>query len=44
MSDVSNLMAWISNQGFPIAVAVYLLTRLEQKLDRLIDLVEKVIK
>ncbi|GAI06608.1 unnamed protein product [marine sediment metagenome] len=34
---------WISNQGFAIAVAGYLLLRLEQKVDRLIDLVEKVI-
>ena len=33
--------SWVSNQGFAIAVAGYLLVRLEQKLDRLIDLVEK---
>jgi len=36
-----DLLNWIANQGFAIAVAVFLLVRLEQKLDRLIDIVEK---
>jgi len=38
-----DIFTWISEQGFAIAVAGYLLLRLEVKLDRLIDLVEKVI-
>jgi len=36
-----DIFAWITEQGFAIAVASYLLLRLEVKLDRLIDLVEK---
>lgn len=37
----TDIFTWISNQGFAIAVAAYLLLRLESKVDRLIDLVEK---
>lgn len=43
MIDPSVFMDWIANQGFPIAVAGYLLLRLEGKVDRLIDLVEKAV-
>jgi len=39
----TDIFNWISNQGFAIAIATYLLLRLEVKLDRLIDLVEKAI-
>jgi len=38
-----DIFTWISEQGFAIAVAAYLLLRLETKVDRLIDLVEKAI-
>ncbi|MEE9403113.1 MAG: YvrJ family protein [Desulfobacteria bacterium] len=41
---MNDLVDWISNQGFAIAVAGYLLLRLEQKMDRLIDLIEKLVK
>jgi len=41
MNGLDSLLTWISEQGFAIAIAVYLLTRLETKIDRLIDLVEK---
>ena len=37
------LLNWIANQGFAIVVAVYLLTRLEQKVDKLIAVVEKLV-
>ncbi len=37
-------MDWIGNQGFAIAVAGYLLLRLEKKIDRLIDVVEAAVK
>lgn len=40
---MNELIDWMSNQGFAIAVAGYLLIRLEQKIDKLIDLVEKVV-
>ena len=40
----TDIFTWISEQGFAIAVAGYLLLRLEQKVDRLIDLVEKLTK
>jgi len=36
-----DIFNWISEQGFAIAVAGYLLLRLDAKLDRLILLVEK---
>lgn len=38
---MNELVDWIGNQGFAIAVAGFLLLRLESKLDKLIDLVEK---
>lgn len=38
-----DLINWVANQGFAIAVATYLLIRLEQKIDRLINLVEKLV-
>ncbi|GAH48706.1 unnamed protein product [marine sediment metagenome] len=44
VNGLENLLDWVANQGFAIAVAVYLLVRLEQKLDKLIDLVERVIE
>lgn len=37
-----DIFTWISEKGFAIAVAGYLLLRLETKVDRLIDLVEKI--
>lgn len=36
-----DIFTWISEQGFAIAVAGYLLLRLDAKLDKLIVLVEK---
>lgn len=44
MNDINTIMDWITNQGFAVAVAGYLLIRLEQKIDKLISLVEKVIE
>ncbi len=41
MNGAEVLINWISNQGFAIAVAGYLLLRVDQKLDRLISLLEK---
>ena len=41
MSEITGFMQWVSNQGFAIAVAGFLLLRLESKLDKLIELVEK---
>ena len=41
---MNELMDWVATQGFAIAVAGYLLIRLEQKMDRLIDLIEKLVK
>ena len=38
---MSELVEWISNQGFAIAIATYLLLRMEAKIDRLIDVVER---
>lgn len=43
LGALESFFSWVSNQGFAIAVAGYLLLRLEQKVDRLIDLVEKAI-
>lgn len=40
MSPLNELVDWISNQGFAIAVAGYLLIRLEGKVDKLIKVVE----
>jgi len=41
MNPVDGFFDWVSTQGFAIAVAGYLLLRLESKVDRLIDLVER---
>lgn len=41
---MNELIDWVANQGFAIAVATYLLIRLEQKIDKLIGLVEKVVE
>lgn len=41
---MNELMDWIATQGFAIAVAGYLLIRLEQKIDKLIALVERVVE
>ncbi len=35
MEDMTNLTSFIANVGFPIAVAVYLLIRIENKLSDL---------
>jgi len=37
-----NVLEWVANQGFAIAVAVYLLVRVEKKLDQVIISLEKV--
>jgi len=37
-----NILEWVTNQGFAIAVAVYLLVRIEKKLDNVIISLEKV--
>lgn len=37
----NDLVELISNVGFPIAVTCFLLLRLEKKIDRLIDVVER---
>ena len=41
MDTLNELVELISNVGFPIAITVYLLLRLEKKIDRLIDVVER---
>lgn len=38
---LESFMEWVSNQGFAIAVAAFLLLRLESKIDKLISIVEK---
>jgi len=38
---LNELLDWIANQGFSIAVAAYLLLRLDSKIDRVIVLLEK---
>ena len=35
-----DLLNWIANQGFAMAVAAYLLLRLESKIDKLIEIIE----
>lgn len=40
---LESFMEWVSNQGFAIAVAAFLLLRLEQKVDRVISLLEKLL-
>ncbi|MCM3759150.1 YvrJ family protein [Sporosarcina aquimarina] len=37
MNDYTGLMNLISNVGFPIVIAIYLLHRFEQKLDTLVE-------
>lgn len=41
VTPLNDLMNWVTNQGFAIAVASYLLLRVDQKLDKLIKLLEK---
>lgn len=36
-----DLLNWVANQGFAIAVASFLLLRIDSKLDRLIKAIEK---
>lgn len=42
--SVVDLLDWIANQGFAIAVASYLIIRIDVKLDKLIKLLEDVLK
>lgn len=44
MNGSENLLDWIANQGFAIAVAGYLLIRLDQKMDKLIAVIEDLAK
>lgn len=37
MVDYTNLINLISNVGFPIVIAIYLLHRFERKLDTLVE-------
>lgn len=37
MTDYTNLINLISNVGFPIVIAIYLLHRFEKKLDTLVE-------
>jgi hypothetical protein len=39
---MNDIVDWVANQGFAIAIAVYLLTRIETKLDKVITSLEKV--
>ena len=41
---MNELTDWVANQGFSIAVAAFLLIRMESKIDKLISLVEKVVE
>lgn len=41
---MNELLDWVAQQGFAIAVAVFLLVRLEQKVDRLITVIEALSK
>jgi len=40
---LNELLDWIANQGFSIAVAAFLLLRIDAKLDRLLFAIEKLI-
>ena len=40
MSEPITLLDWVANQGFAIAVAGYLLIRIEVKLDKVIKAIE----
>lgn len=44
MSTLNDLLDWVANQGFAIAVAGFLLVRLEQKVDKLITVIEDLAK
>lgn len=37
MTDYTNVINLISNVGFPIVIAIYLLHRFEKKLDTLVE-------
>lgn len=41
---MNELLEWAANQGFAIAVAAFLLVRLDQKLDKLINAVDNLTK
>lgn len=41
MEPYNQFLDWISNQGFAVAVAAFLLLRLEKKIDKLIEVVER---
>jgi len=37
---MNELLDWVSNQGFAIAIATFLMLRIDSKLDRLLKVVE----
>lgn len=41
---MEEVFGYISNLGFPIALSIYLLVRLESKMDRLTDSIENLSK
>lgn len=41
---LSSYIDLISNTGFPIVISMYLLNRMEKKLDKLVDAIEKLAK
>jgi len=41
LTELPSLLDWIANQGFAIAVAAFLLLRIDSKLDRLLLVLEK---
>lgn len=41
---MNDLLDWIANQGFAIAIAGYLIIRIDVKLDKLIKLLEEYVK
>lgn len=40
-TGLSSYIDLISNTGFPIVISMYLLNRMEKKLDKLVDAIEK---
>lgn len=40
-TELSSYIHLISNTGFPIVISMYLLNRMEKKLDKLVDAIEK---
>lgn len=44
MDDYTSLINLISNVGFPIIIAIYLLHRFERKLDTLVDNIQALSK